>query len=52
MRSDLNNNLGLVEHACHPSNEGVVGMGIMAQGCSRENHETLSKKIRPKGLGS
>jgi hypothetical protein len=44
MRPDVNNNLGFVEHFCHVSNEGVVGVDIVVQGWSRENHETLSKK--------
>jgi hypothetical protein len=44
MRPDVNNNLALVQHVCHSSNEGVVSVEIVIQGWSRENHETLSKK--------
>jgi hypothetical protein len=38
MRSDVNNNLGFVEHVCHSSNEGVLGVEIVVQRWSRENH--------------
>jgi hypothetical protein len=44
MRPDVNNNPGFVEHVRHSSNVGVVGVEIVVQGCSRENHEILSKK--------
>jgi hypothetical protein len=50
MRTDVNNNQCFVEHVCHSSNEGVVGVEIVVQGWSRENHETLSKKCQ-KGWG-
>jgi hypothetical protein len=50
MRPDVKNNLDFVEHVCHSRNEQVVGVEIVVQGWSRENHETLSKKWQ-KGWG-
>jgi hypothetical protein len=44
LRTDVNNTLSFIEHVCHSSNEGVVGVEIVVQGWSRENHENLSKK--------
>jgi hypothetical protein len=37
--------LGMVVYACNPSYMGGTGRGAQSERGSRQNHETLSKKI-------